>query len=61
MKKQKMFINMGDSIPGGNFLGGSFPGELTRGENLIDGNFLGGVFLILFVRYFYFVVFMTCV
>ena len=56
-----MFINMGESIPGGNFLGGSFPGELTRGENLIDGNFLGGDFLILFVRYFYFIVFMTCV
>ena len=34
-----MFKNMGENIPGGNFLGGNFP----RGS-LMGGNFSGGSF-----------------
>ena len=34
-----MFKNMGENIPGGNFLGGNFP----RGS-LMGGNFPGGSF-----------------
>ena len=35
----KIFKNMGENIPGGNFLGGNFSGESLPGGSLIGGNF----------------------
>ena len=51
MKKTKIvktrvgiFKNMGENIPGGNFLGGNFLGRNFPGGSLMGGNFPGGSF-----------------
>ena len=40
-----IFKNMGENIPGENFLSGNFPGENFPEGSLMGGNFPGGSFL----------------
>ena len=42
-----MFKNMGENIPGGNFLGGNFPGGSLMGGNFLGGSFPGAKMFIL--------------
>ena len=45
MKKKKS-RGGGGGIPGGNFVGGNYPGKVQQRESLMDRNFPGVLFLI---------------